>query len=189
MCAEPVAAGAAKCSSCGESLGARRVASKPGGLSLVVILVICAAFLCVGVLVLVAIAIPSTGGARVSGNEARAIGNLRTICTAQVLFREGDKDEDGSLDYAGSLVELSAPGLVDSVLGSGVQQGYTFQVVVAPATPELLWMAVASPVSPGVTGHRYFATNQAGIVYYSKTTPFSITADCSIPQDALPVGR
>jgi len=188
MCAEPIKADATKCPSCGESLVAT-AAPKKSGLPMIAIVAILAMVL-VGVgCILAAIAIPSLAPARKPGNEAAAIGALKMINTSQTLFREADKDEDGTLDYAGSLTELSAATLIDGVLGTGSKQGYTFQVAVAPATPEFLWMAVASPLVPGSTGDRYFVTNQAGVIYYSTTAPFTITADCAIPGNATPLGR
>ncbi len=106
--------------------------------------------------------------ARKHGNEASAIGALKTIATSQALFREGDKEQDGNLDYA-TLAELDRTKLIDSVLGSGTKQGYQFEVHPVPGTPEFLWYAVARPTAPGTTGERYFYTNQAGVIFYSMT--------------------
>ena len=59
--------------------------------------------------IIAAIAIPNLIEARKNGNETAAIGALKTIGTAQSLFREADKEADGNLDY-GSLAELSTAG-------------------------------------------------------------------------------
>jgi hypothetical protein len=189
LCAEPVEAGAEKCRSCGESLVRRTGAgsSATPGARLGVVLGLLG--LCV-VLGLVAVAIPSLIPTSMTPrNEAFTIGSLKTINTAQTLFREGDKDADGTLDY-GALAELSDAGLIDAVLGGGQKNGYVFQVAASPTTPEFLWMAVASPAAPGTsTGVRHFVTNQAGVIYYSTTTPFAITPDCAIPAGAVPVGK
>jgi hypothetical protein len=128
------------------------------------------------------------------GTEARAIGALKTFNTSQTLFREGDKEGDGTLDYA-TLDELSNASLVDGVLGSGVKEGYRFEVRASPTTSEFLWFAVANPVDPGVTGDRFFCTNEGGIIYY--TTMFGggpiLLQDggdaCAIPATLLPVGK
>lgn len=121
-------------------------------------------------------------------NEAAAIGALKTINVAQSLFREGDKERDQNFDY-GTLAELSEAELVDSVLGSGRKNGYLFEVRYSPQTSEFLWMATANPEEPGVTGRRYFVTNQAGVIFYSLDAPFEITDDCQVPERARPVGR
>ena len=189
MCAETIKDNATKCPSCGEALVDGKVAAKKSGLPLVAILAICAVGFCGLVSLVAAIAIPNLIEARKHGNEASAIRALKTINTSQMLFREGDKDADGTLDYAGTLTELSDATLIDFVLGGGVKQGYVFQLGVSPRSPEFLWMAVANPVQPGTTGDRYFVTNHAGVIFYSNTTPFSITADCDIPSTAVPVGR
>ena len=77
--------------------------------------------------IIAAIAIPNLIQARKHGNEASAIGALKTIGTSEAIFREGDKERDGNLDY-GMLSELGSTGLVDAVLGAGTKQGYIFQV-------------------------------------------------------------
>lgn len=123
------------------------------------------------------------------GNEAAAIGALKTLVTAQTLFREGDKEGDGVLDY-GTLTELSRATLVDAVLGGGKKSGYVFDCQPSAATPEFLWFATASPAEPGTTGRRYFATNHAGVIYYSTERPFVIDGtSCAMPEGATPVGK
>lgn len=126
--------------------------------------------------------------ARRHGNEAAAIGALKVLNTAQTLFREGDKDQDGVLDY-GTLEDLAGVGLIDEALASGVKQGYRFAVRVSPQAPEFLWMATATPVEPGRTGDRYFVTNHAGVIYYSTRAPFELADTCEIPPTATPVGK
>jgi hypothetical protein len=109
---------------------------------------------------------------RKNGNESAAIGALKTIGTSEAIFREGDKDGNGVLDY-GSLELLSKTGLVDSVLGSGTKQGYVFSAHVSTKTPEFLWYATAFPATPGTTGDRYFFINQSGVIFYG-TSPFDV---------------
>jgi hypothetical protein len=131
--------------------------------------------------------------ARQHGNEASAIGALKTICTSQSIFREGDKDDDGTFNY-GDLAALGKANLIDSVLGSGKKQGYVFEC--HPSTDkekrEFCWWATASPQEPGKTGERYFFTNQAGVIYFSKK-PIKITdkikESCEVPEGLTPVGR
>jgi hypothetical protein len=139
--------------------------------------------------IVAAIAIPNLIVARKHGNEAAAIGALKTINTAEAIFREGDKDQNGALDY-GSLAQLGQTGLVDSLLASGTKQGYLFSAKASVTTSEFLWFATARPVVPGTTGVRYFCTNQAGVIFYRLTAPFPMNdKDCEVPNDAIPVGR
>lgn len=140
--------------------------------------------------IIAAIAIPNLIEARKHGNEAAAIGALKTVTTAQSLFREGDKETDTNFDY-GSLQELSNTSLIDGILGSGTKQGYTFAVFPSNSTSEFLWFATANPSVPGTTGDRYFCTNQAGVVYYTSLASISMNSTtCVIPTaTVLPVGK
>ncbi|MCW8141463.1 MAG: prepilin-type N-terminal cleavage/methylation domain-containing protein [Planctomycetota bacterium] len=142
--------------------------------------------------IIAAIAIPNLIEARKHGNEAAAIGALKTISTSQTVFREGDKEGDGLLDYANNLGELSNANLIDPVLGSNTKQGYIFATAHSTATSEFLWFATANPVQPRTTGDRYFATNHSGVIYYTgvqgSLVPIN-NSDCVIPTTMLPVGK
>ena len=118
--------------------------------------------------------------------EMRAIGMLKTISTCEALFREGDKDGDGDLDY-GTLPELIKAKLL--ARSSIDRTGYRFTVCPGSKAREFLWMAVAEPVKLGKTGNRYFATNHAGVIYYSdKPIPLD-RVECKIPKGLKPLGR
>jgi hypothetical protein len=122
--------------------------------------------------------------ARRHGNEAAAIGALRKMSTAQAIFREGDKENDGNLDY-GMLSELSNAGLVDTDVGSGTKRGYLFQATYSFNTSEFLWFGVANPEVPGITGNRYFNTNQAGVIFYTSGRTLELDTDtCVLPNPA-----
>ena len=84
-----------------------------------------------------AISIPALIDPRIGSNEAAAIGALRTITTAQSLFREGDKDKNGILDYSQSVGTLSTYNLIDNQLGTGEKQGYLFTI--GPHTTSPNW--------------------------------------------------
>lgn len=136
-------------------------------------------------------ATPGVHARRRHGNEAAAIGALRTIGTAQALFREGDREGDGRHDYAGNLGELGERRLVDEVLAGGRKQGYLFRVVHSATTPELRWAAAADPAIPGVTGERYFFVDHTGVVYYGTTGPAPLepTGAATPAPGWKPVGR
>jgi hypothetical protein len=139
-------------------------------------------------LVAIALALPNV----VSGKhgygrsgESYAIGSLRTLASAQAIFREGDKDDDGVLDYARGLGELERAQLIGGTLAKGVGNGYRIQLTASPEQPELLWMAVASPLEPGV-GRSLFI-NQSGVIYYGPG-PFVLDPSCQPPTGAVCLG-
>ena len=132
--------------------------------------------------IIAAIAVPGLLRARMSGNEASAIGSVRTISSAQAALAASC----GGGGYAGSLAALStAPTgsvpFIPADLGTGTKQGYTFAV--SPGTNTILaaantcnavaastdgFFADAAPVTAGQTGVRFFATNQTGEIKQSQ---------------------
>jgi hypothetical protein len=128
--------------------------------------------------------------AKKHGNEASAIGALKTLTTAEAIFREGDKDGNGELDY-GDLKALGKAKVIDSVLASGKKQGYLFQCAASTDEKEkkcFCWWATAFPEKPGVSGDRYFFTNQAGVIYYS-TKSFEVDKEsCEVPEGLKKLG-
>jgi hypothetical protein len=101
---------------------------------------------------------------RLESNEAAAIGALRTLTTAQSLFREGDEDKNGVLDYASSLKILGKVGVIDRVLASGKKQGYVFKILEAS---QFTWSATAEPATPGASGKRSFFVDESGVIRFS----------------------
>jgi prepilin-type N-terminal cleavage/methylation domain-containing protein len=110
--------------------------------------------------IIAAIAIPNLIEARKGGNESAAIGALRTVATAQAMFRESDKEGDGKLDYAADMAELSSVNLVDDVLGLGQKQGYDFAVTGTTFT----WNATATATDQGNSGDRSFYIDESGVI-------------------------
>ena len=141
----------------------------------------------VGVIgIIAAIAIPGLLRARMSGNEASAIGSIRTISSAEATFAPSC----GGGGYAVTLADLAlAPttggealissGLAAATAGGGSISGYEFLItggagddVLAAAdtcngsanASETEYLAIADPVSPGFTGRRFFAADHSGLI-------------------------
>jgi hypothetical protein len=128
----------------------------------------------VGAFALIAlVSMQSLVEARLHQRESCAIRTLKSIATAEAVFREGDSEQDGNLDY-GMLSELSNFRLVDCPHGA-----YVFHATYSFATSEFLWFAVANHED----GRRSFATNQTGVVF-STTAPYALdTSTCFLPPD------
>ena len=172
-----------------------------GGSVATVVIVVIVLVVAVGALgIVAAIAIPGLLRARISGNEAVAIGSLRTINAAQVTF----SSTCGKGYYAPSLAALAIPpageqtGFVDSDLSldPSVKSGYTIALTAgapAPGAPVACngvpvvasYFASAAPETVGTTGIRYFATNQEAEIFQS-TSDIAVTHE-GAPPDARPL--
>lgn len=110
--------------------------------------------------IIAAIAIPNLLEARKHGNEASAVGSLRTVNASQAIYLE----RSPSQQYADTLASLSAEGYVDNVLGAGSKQGYVFTTTGAS---EYEYTADGQPAVLDQTGNRYFFTNQGGVIRFA----------------------
>src|SRR5579863_10396253 len=135
--------------------------------------------------IIAAIAVPGLLRARMSGNEASAIGSLRAINSGQASF----SSSCASGGYAASLADLvktptsGGQGFVSPDLNANgvVKSGYTVTMAMnstgitvgsiaatcnAPAAiPVSEYFAKADPVTLNGTGTRYFATDTRGTIF------------------------
>ena len=148
--------------------------------------------------IIAAIAVPGLLRARMSGNEASAIGSLRAVNSAQATYAASC----GSGFYAPSLVSLGTPptvgggdGFIGTDLGAdpSIKSSYTITVtggaaaagapascngVAAGATVSTYFVSAAPTAGGGV---RFFGTNQGGTIYQS-------TAAVAVTQNGAPAG-
>ena len=136
--------------------------------------------------IIASIAAPGLLRARQSGNEASAIGSVRAINSAEATYGA----VCGGGGYAQSLADLAlAPTngvpFISPDLAAGQKSGYTLALgapvstlVVLPkastcngsASDSLETFYVhAEPTTPGSTGQRSFASNNAGTIYQNPT--------------------
>jgi type IV pilus assembly protein PilA len=129
------------------------------GFSLIELLIVVAI-----ILIIAAIAIPNLLRSKMAANEASAVGSLRTLNTASVAYSTTYGTYPGSLPALGpsSAPSSSAADLIDSVLSGGTKSGYTFTW--SAGGSNLSYSITAAPSTPGVTGQRYFYTNQSGVI-------------------------
>ena len=137
--------------------------------------------------IIAAIAVPGLLRARMSGNEASAIGSIRTISSAEATFASSC----GAGGYAGTLASLGTaptaggPGFIPADLAGATatataKSGYFFTIATEAGNVTVLtvaadvcngvaptnstFFATATPGTVGSTGARFFATNGTGMI-------------------------
>jgi type IV pilus assembly protein PilA len=151
--------------------------------------------------IIAALAVPGLVRARMSGNEASAIGSLRAINSGQHTYASSA----GRGGYATSLLILGKPcsttgnGFVSpdlSAAAGGVKSGYVIAIdsTVGNAGPtdcngtasRSAYLATATPVTVDITGGRSFITSEAGSIYAVVTAQgVAATAAAMIPANAI----
>jgi len=137
--------------------------------------------------IIAAIAVPGLLRARMSGNEASAIGSLRAINSGQASY--SSSCANGA--YAQTLVDLANPpaggggGFISPDLKAdpSVKSGYTVVLAKEVAAADVVaagaacnanvsaavasYYASATPVTAGGTGTRAFATDTRGTIFFA----------------------
>ena len=154
--------------------------------------------------IIAAIAVPGLLRARMSGNEASAIGSLRAINGGQAAYSSSCAGggyavllADLALAPAGSTQGFISP---DLKTDPSVKSGYSIALFketgaanvgtaagtcnASAGTPVASFEATGNPVTAGSTGTRYFATDTRGTIFYSNTVSFGVAV---IPTAALPL--
>ena len=139
--------------------------------------------------IIAAIAVPGLLRARMSGNEASAIGSLRAINSGEASYSSSCAAGGYAIDLA-DLVKApagSTQGFISPDLKSNavVKSGYTVTLAKdgasgttdigtaaatcngSAATPASSYWAGADPVTAGGTGTRYFATDTRGTLFFA----------------------
>jgi type IV pilus assembly protein PilA len=145
--------------------------------------------------IIAAIAIPGLLRARMAGNEASAIGSMRSINSGQATFASSCANGY----FAGALADLGSGSTATSKFLSADLTGTSttksgYAVSLGPAGTAVTgtspcitvsvypgYDAAASPVTPGSTGVRYFGTTEGGTVYQNQTTPLTFASGTRNP--------
>ena len=148
--------------------------------------------------IIAAIAIPGLLRARMSGNEASAIGSIRTINSAEATF--ASSCGGGGYDVEATALGLRTEPVTDSpafipadlagaIDGTAPKSGYNFTLADGPMPEVVLdtdicagvvatstqFFAAAEPLTPGQTGVRYFGTDHSGQIRQGVTAIAAIT--------------
>lgn len=161
------------------------------GFSLIELLIVVAI-----ILVIAAIAIPSLLQAKISANEASAVGSLRAMTSSEAAYYTAYP----SVGYATSIAQLGGAGpctassmtacLIDNALatsipGSGGKAGYVFQatgVVTGGATYNDAYVLGAAPLAATTTGNHDYCSANDGVLRSQMAstgdTPATVLATC-----------
>jgi prepilin-type N-terminal cleavage/methylation domain-containing protein len=138
--------------------------------------------------VIAAIAIPSLLRARVSANESAAIGDTRTVISAEAAYHSASSGYYGTLtclSYPSScLPSYNGPSFLDQVIGApglvtkqGYQRSFTQTADAGGPTGSVETYCYQSvPVQQGKTGVRGFGGDSAGTVVQSNAGAACCTA-------------
>jgi prepilin-type N-terminal cleavage/methylation domain-containing protein len=149
--------------------------------------------------IIAAVAVPGLLRARMSGNEASAIGSLRAINSGEAAYSSSCAYGAYAVDLAdlakapsGSTQGFISPDLKSNgvsksgylvTLSKDATSGTIDMSAVTTcnasgSTPASSYFARADPVTPGGTGTRYFATDTRGSLFYDAATianPITVT--------------
>lgn len=152
------------------------MSSDARGFTLIELLVVVAV-----VAIVAALAVPSLVRARATANEGSAVGSMRTISSAEASYFASAGNGGYAVALAtlaqpcpgGSQAFVSADLARDPSLKSGYRialqagSGATPGVPDCNATPtSSAFYSTAVPLSPGVSGHRAFASTASGVIFF-----------------------
>ena len=106
-----------------------------------------------------ALSMPNLVKSKMAAHESSAISAVRTLVTAQITFAA----KSGSGNFAADLTELEAANLIDSVLGSGTVEAYSFSV----SGSGIQYTIDARPLVYGSSGVRSFFSDESGVIRYT----------------------
>lgn len=129
--------------------------NKERGFSLVELLIVVAV-----ISLIAAIAIPNLRKARQSANKASAVQSLRTITTAEHLYKS-------KYQTYGTLAQIAPEGTLDGTLSSGTKSSYSFTVSVT--TPDG-FNVNATPFEDPAT-LTYFFVDETAVIRFADGTP------------------
>ncbi len=143
---------------------------KQKGFSLIELLIVVAI-----ILIIAAIAIPNLLRARISANEASAVGSVRTLVTTEVQYATtygtGFAAALANLGGGAGCVAAAATAcLIDPQLSTGTKSGFTFLAVpntgAGTAVSPFVGVEInATPVGAS-TGSRAFCADQSGVIHF-----------------------
>ncbi len=149
--------------------GSVRYIKENKGFSLIELMIV---VLVVGIIA--SIAVPNLVQSEMAARESTAISAVRSLVTAQVAFAA----MAGSGNFAVDLTELQTANLIDSVLGSGTGEAYSFSV----SGSGVQYTIDARPLVYGSSGIRSFFTDESGAIRYTTADAAATASDPGLGQ-------
>ena len=127
--------------------------------------------------IIAAIAVPGLLRARMSGNEASAIGSIRTIASAEATYASAcggggyavDMADLGKQPDAGGPTFIPAD-LVSAVDATHLKSGYFFTIVDGPSGTDVLIAADTCNSAGAPSSTQFFATDHSGMIRQDTAT-------------------
>lgn len=142
---------------------------KENGFSMIELLIVVAI-----ITLIAAIAIPNLRTARQSANKASAIQSLRTITTAEHLYKS-------KFQQYGTLADIAPEGTLDASLASGSKSSYTFVINVTtdPTNPDpaaFVHFAIKATPFEDPTVLPHFYVDETAVIRYVDGAPADATS-------------
>lgn len=130
------------------------------------------------IVLLAAIIVPRMFQAKMKANEASAEASIHAITVAQMTYNNSYP----AVGYSNSLGKLSGHGsscetvnssnacLINSDLGTGLKDGYMFEIIGDGNVPDRTYRLTGVPQSLGASGNCAFSSDQTGAVQVSGIT-------------------
>jgi len=119
--------------------------------------------------IIAALSVPNLVKSKMAAHESSAISTVRTLVTAQITYAA----RSGSGNFAADLTELQSVDLIDSVLGSGTAEAYSFSLTGSGVQYEIN----ARPLVYGTSGVRSFFTDESGAIHYTTADAAATASD------------
>jgi len=151
------------------NIGLVRYVKKNKGFSLIELMIV---VLVIGIIA--ALSVPNLAKSKMAAHESSAISAIRTLVTAQITFAT----RSGPGNFAPDLATLEGANLIDSVLGSGTAEAYSF----ALSGSGVQYTIDARPLVYGSSGIRSFFTDESGAIRYTTADAAATVTDPGLGQ-------